>query len=106
MGLVVLPVGTAAREGEFLLLTPADQVRMEKLAAVIRVDPQERHGQPRPGLLERGEYGGLALAPDAHALRPARGDVGPRQTVQVEAGGRGPTVGDQVNLHEAGPLLV
>src|SRR5947207_3417622 len=57
----------------------------------MRVDSQQRHGQPRPSLRERGEHCGLALPPHAHALRPARGDVSHHQAVQVEAGGRGPT---------------
>ena len=46
VGLVVLPVRSAAGEGQLLPPTPAQQVVIQKLAAVVGVQPEQREGQP------------------------------------------------------------
>jgi hypothetical protein len=40
--LVVLSVGTTPGERDLLLLTKADEVGVQDLASIVRVDPQER----------------------------------------------------------------
>jgi hypothetical protein len=104
--LVILPVGTAAGEGELLRLAGAQQVGVEELAAVVRIDSQQRNGQPRTHRLEGLTHRDLPVAPDPRAFGPSGRHIRHRQGVEILALGAQATMRDQINLHKADALFV
>jgi len=106
VSVVVLFVGTAARELDVMRLAVAPEMRMEELAAVVGVDAAQRERQRPAHLVESVADRLLALAEQGSRLSPGGVDVGEVERMAEVTGGRRAGVGDQIDLPEAGFLHV
>lgn len=86
--------------------TELQQVGVDELAAVVRVDAQHREREPGHDVLECGQDPFLGFVAYGADLGPAGGDVGDGQGGCELPRGVAALVGDQVDLHEPGPGLV
>ena len=75
VGAVVLVARPVPGESQLLLLALAQKLLVDELGAVVRVDAQDRKGELRGGLPDRGEHPFLRLVPHRNGLGPAGRDV-------------------------------
>src|SRR5277367_5161869 len=103
---VVLVARPAPREGDLVLGAVVEQVGVDELAAVVRVDPEDREGKGPTSVLDRFGDKDRRLVGDRAVDRPARGDVGHSEG-EAELPEAVPTlVADEVDLDKAGQSLV
>lgn len=89
-----------------MLLAVAQQVGVDELGAVVRVQPQQGEGQR---LAHGGDGGGdrlLGAVEQGDALRPGGMNIGQYQRMQVFSRGGRAAVSHQVHLLEAGAGLI
>src|SRR5262249_18302593 len=103
---VVLLPGAAAGERDAVALTPRQQMTVDEFAAVVTVEPHQRHRQPLAHAMDRTPHALLVLAPDGLELDPRRRDIDGAERTEVEALRAAATVGDQIDFQEAGPGIV
>ena len=99
--LVVLPIRPRPRQLDVVLLAEADQHLVEKLAAVVGVDPPQRKREGAAEPIHRVDHHTCFTHQQRYGLRPAAGDIGQHQRPDEAAGHRRATVRDQVGLDEA-----
>jgi len=75
MAVIVFPVRAGASEGDFLSLAIGEKVLVDKLTAIVRVQPEEREGQALPHPVHCAADTFLSLPPYRNALRPPCGDI-------------------------------
>ena len=85
MALIILLVRTTAREGDLLLLAVVQQLIVDKLTTVVRVQPLERKGQKRAQLLECPQNLLLIVRNQCTTFGPAGGDIGQHEGAQIGA---------------------
>src|SRR5215212_10477303 len=90
----------------WLVDTPAQQMVVDELAAIVGVDAQQRERQGRLNLYQGTEHMPGRLVPHAADLGPTSGDVGDGERGGEVAVVVPALVADQVDLDEPGPGLV
>jgi hypothetical protein len=105
MTAIILLVRSRAGKLDPLAKTISVEVVIDKLAAVVRIQSQEREGQPATDAVYSRPDSMLALAPYSHTLRPPTGYVYCAQGGQIEALGTLAAMGYQIYLDESGPIL-
>src|SRR3546814_15709437 len=71
-GLIVLPVGTTAREGNFGCGAPVPYVLIHKCAVIVRVEAQHGHRKMSAQFLQHARKQALLAEQQGGALRPSR----------------------------------
>src|SRR5207245_8611703 len=102
---VLLP-GAAAREGDALSATVIEQRAIDELGAVVAVEAGQGHGQPFADLVDAAAHARLTFAPQGLQLDPTGGDIDGAEGEEEEAAGGAATMGDQIDLEEAGASVV
>src|ERR1700686_647343 len=103
---VVLAIGARSRKSDPFMLTILEQVVVDELRAIIRIDALQSKRHLRAQLLERGKDPHLGFVLDRLHFRPATVNIGHIKRVKILAGRQPAVMGHQVDLHKAGPLLV
>src|SRR6266851_5238532 len=106
MGAIVLLPGPTAGEGDAALSAVVVQALVDELAAVIAVEPEERHGQALAHAMHAPAHPLVPLAPDRLELDPGGGDVHGAERTEVKALRTAAAVGDEIDLEEPGPGVV
>jgi hypothetical protein len=73
---------------------------IDKLAAIIRIETQQRKGEPHFDLFEGGKYPNLGLVFYRPDLCPPRADVGKVKSLNENTARISSFVGDQIHLHK------
>jgi hypothetical protein len=81
MSLVILVTRAAARKSELLCPAVSQEVIVDELTTVFRVQPQEREGQALPDPLKRSDDGLLPFVRHNCTLSPAGRHIG---NIQVQ----------------------
>ena len=74
--LIVAAPRTPSGEGELFLFTKRQQLRIDKLGSVVRVDAQERKREQLLGSLESNNNGRLSSVEERKAFGPPGGNIG------------------------------
>src|SRR5262249_44572439 len=82
---VVFLPGPAAGKRDAVALTPRQQMAVDEFAAVVAVEPHQRHGQPLAHAMYGAAHALLVLAPDGVEFHPRRPDVDRAERTEVEA---------------------
>ena len=78
IALIVAASRTPSGEGNLFLFTKSQQLHIDKLGAVVRVDPQERKREQLLYSLESSDDGFLTSVEKWKALGPPGGNIGQR----------------------------
>ncbi len=103
MGVVVAVIGSRTGEGHrlFAFMQIAQQVVVEKLAAVVAVESQQRKGQRRLYRPSGRQHAAGTFVPHGTAFRPLRRDVGVGQAPEKVPSQAGPAMGYTVSFQVA-----
>src|SRR5262245_6568272 len=80
---IVLAVVARTGEGDLLLQTVAQEMIIDKFAAVVRIDPQQIEGQPLTNLEQRFKDRNLSFVAHSHRFCPTRADIGHVQREEI-----------------------
>jgi hypothetical protein len=106
MCLIILLASATAGEGDVLLANIAQELFIEKGAAIVRADSQEGKGKASADGFKPEEYSLLTAVGAGLAFRPTSGDVGQIQSEEELSVGRTAAMGDQVDFGETGALVI
>src|SRR5713101_5188396 len=106
MGAIVLLPGPTAGEGDAALAAVVVQALVDELAAVIAVEPEQRHGQALAHAMQAPAHPLVPLAPDRLELDPGGGDVHGAERTEIKALRTAAAVGDEIDLEEPGAGVV
>ena len=78
IALIIAASRTPSGEGDLFLFTKSQQLHIDKLGSVVRVDPQERKREQLLCSLESSDDGRLSPVEERKALGPPGGNIGQR----------------------------
>src|SRR5215471_7038304 len=102
-GLVIFAIRPPSRKAHALALAPAEQGRIDELAAVVTVPGAHRKGQPSRDVLDGARDPLVMQIPQPLQFGPGRRDIDGDERGAVPAGGGLPAVQDEIALQGAGP---
>src|SRR6266540_1276858 len=106
MGLVVLPIRPRAREGNLFALTVPQQLIVDELASVVRIQAEEWKWQALSDGMNSTADVRLASAHQCDAFRPSCGNIRQNQGVQKRALGSVSAMCNQIGFHKPGGRLI
>ena len=78
IALIIATSRTPSGEGELFLFTKSQQLHIDKLGSVVRVDPQERKREQVLYSLEGSDDGRFSPVEERKSLGPPAGNIGQR----------------------------
>ena len=98
MTAIILLIGPRAGKGNALSLAVSEEMMIDELAAVVRVQPQQGKGQTLAQPMNRTTNTILTFPPYSNTFRPTTGYVYCREGCQIEALDTVTAVMHQVNF--------
>jgi len=108
MGVIVFVVSTASGEldGLFSLDKVSQEVVIEKLGSVVRIEAEQWEGQGSFDIFDLFQDVSFSFTPDGTLFGPAGGDIDTVKGISEHAREGLSAMGDGVGFEEAGPGLV
>src|SRR2546421_8149077 len=86
--------------GDLLLFTKGEQVGIDKLRSIIRVNAQDRKGEQVLSAFQRSNDCLLAFVEQRKAFSPSGSNIGEGQGTQERSVGMGPAMSDQIGFQK------
>jgi len=108
VGIIVFVVGTASGEvdGLFSLDKVPQEVVIEKLGAVVRIEAEQGKGQGSFDIFDLFQDVRFTFPPEGTLFGPSGGDINAVQGIGEGAGERLPAMGNGIGFKESGAGLV